>query len=289
MTGYGKSSLSNEMYDIDVEIKTLNSKYFDLRYYSAKEFGYLEPVITKLLKQQILRGNIEFKISIRDKRDPELVINEGKLRAIWKAGEKANKLLNTNLEMALDRILLYQGIIEMRPQKDKQEKLFELLEAVVNEAIEEQQIMAVSEGSSMKDFFLSSLDLMEGALAKIKELVPIHKEQTFNKIEKNIKELLNVELTDDILRRIVIEAAFYVDRSDVNEEVLRLEDHVLKCKNLLNEDKNSSGKTFNFVIQEMHREANTLGSKFSNQTTFEHILVIKEEIDKCKEMILNVQ
>ncbi len=289
MTGYGKYNLTNEIYDIEIEIKSLNSKFFDFRFYSAREYSYLESFISKIIKQTISRGSIEFRINITDLSEPELKINEGKLKAIWDAGQRAKKLLNANGEISLDRILLYQGILEMKSQKGNEEILLESIAVAVKEALVEHQRMAIDEGRIMLDFFTSSLTIMRQATEKIKEIIPIYKSQIYNNIVNNIKDLLKAEITDDILRRVVIETAFYADRNDVNEEVIRLLDHINKCENLLKSEDDNVGKSFNFIIQEMHREANTLGSKFSIPETFEYILTIKEEIDKCKEMILNVQ
>lgn len=289
MTGYGKHNLTNDIYDIEIEIKSLNSKYFDFRFYSSREYSYLESFASKLIKQTINRGSIECRINITDLSEPILKINEGKLKAIWEAAQRAKKLLHADGELSLDRILLYQGILEMKPQTGNDQALMDCLEKAIKEALTEHQAMAIEEGRIMADFFRSSLSVMRSATEKVKEIIPIYKSQIYNKIVDNIKEMLKGEITDDILRRVVVETAFYVDRNDVNEEVIRLLDHINKCEKLLNSEDDNIGKSFNFIIQEMHREANTLGSKFSIPETFEYILTIKEEIDKCKEMILNVQ
>jgi uncharacterized protein (TIGR00255 family) len=289
MTGYGKYNLTNEIYDIEVEIKSLNSKYFDFRFYSAREYSYLESFANKLIKQTINRGSIECRINITDLSEPLLKINVGKLKAIWEAAQRAKDLLHAEGEVSLDRILLYQGILEMKPQVGNEHILLDSLEKAIFVALEEHQKMAIEEGKIMADFFTSSLLLMREATEKVIEIIPTYKTQIYNKIVDNIKEMLKSEITDDILRRVVVETAFYVDRNDVNEEVVRLLDHINKCENLLKSKDDNIGKSFNFIIQEMHREANTLGSKFSIPETFEYILTIKEEIDKCKEMILNVQ
>ncbi len=290
MTGFGKANLVNEKYEIEIEIKTLNSKYFDFKFYSGKEYSFVEPIVTKKVKEYINRGSIECRINITDLSEPEMKINEGKLKAIWEAGKKASSILGVDSEIPLDRILLYQGIIEMKSNKDPDDDLLikSVLECLVL-ALERQQQMAFEEGESMKEFFRSSLALMLDSVKEVRSIIPNYKEQIFNKIKTNIKELLQSDITDEILRRVVIEASFYVDKNDVTEEVIRLENHIEKFLSNLENDDSASGKKLMFIVQEMHREANTLGSKFSIPATFEHILVIKEEIDKCKEMILNVQ
>lgn len=289
MTGYGKHNLTTDKFDIEVEIKSLNSKYFDFRFYSAREYSYLESFASKLIKETIGRGSVECRINITDLTEPMLMINEGKLKAIWEAGQRAKILLNTDEGISLDRILLYQGILEMKHQAGNEDDLLETLNSAIQKALEEHQTMAIEEGKIMSDFFKSSLAILNESTQKIKEIIPEYKTQIYNKIVENIKEMLKSEISDEILRRVVIETAFYVDRNDVNEEVVRLLDHIKKCEKLLDADTDNIGKSFNFIIQEMHREANTLGSKFSIPETFEYILTIKEEIDKCKEMILNVQ
>lgn len=289
MTGYGKSSLSNDLYDIDIEIKSLNSKYFDLRYYSSKEYSYLEMFVAKILKEKIGRGNIEVRLNIINLQEPNVKINENLLMAIWKAGKKVREVTKMDDELSLDRLLLYPGVIEMKQENSDDNFLKESLETVLLDAISKHQEMAVTEGEVMKSFFISSLTKIKTATENIKKIIPTYKSSIYDEITTNIKALLQDEITDEILRRIVVEVAFYVDRNDVNEELVRLLDHVDKFEKVLSSNKETNGKTLNFILQEMHREANTLGSKFSIPDTFSYILIIKEEIDKCKEMILNVQ
>lgn len=254
MTGYGKYNLVNEKYDIEVEIKSLNSKYFDFRFYSAREYSYLESFVSKLIKETIVRGNIECRVNITELGEAEISLNEAKLRAIWQASQKAKEILGTNEDISLDRLLLYQGILEMKSQKDNDEELLSYIKEAITKALEEHQRMAVQEGRNMLSFFESSLSTIEEATDKIKTIIPSYKDQIYNKIVDNIKEMLKAEITDDILRRVVVETAFYVDRNDVTEEVVRLLDHVEKCKKLLKSENNSIGKSFNFIIQEMHRK-----------------------------------
>jgi len=289
MTGYGKHNFTRDIYDIEVEIKSLNSKYFDFRFFSGREYSYIESFVSKLIKETISRGSIECRINITDLSEPLLKINEGKLKAIWEAVQRAKLILNSDGDVSLDRILMYQGILEMKSQTGNEEVLLDSVKEAIIKALEEHQKMAIDEGKIMLDFFTSSLSKMRAATEAVKEIIPGYKDQIYNKIVDNIKEMLKTEISDDILRRIVIETAFYIDRNDVNEEVIRLLDHINKCEKLLTSEDDNVGKSFNFIIQEMHREANTLGSKFSIPETFDYILTIKEEIDKCKEMILNVQ
>jgi uncharacterized protein (TIGR00255 family) len=108
-------------------------------------------------------------------------------------------------------------------------------------------------------------------------------------MEQNITLLLGNKLDDNDLKRLMLEVSIYVEKSDITEEIVRLKDHLEKFSNTLKSNNISVGKSLNFILQEMHREINTIGSKFSTKESYEHILAIKEEIEKCREIIQNVE
>ena len=129
---------------------------------------------------------------------------------------------------------------------------------------------------------------IEDSLSRIKTEFPNYKEKINSDLKIKIAEIISHKLRDEDYKRIILEAAIYTDKSDVNEEIIRLYDHVEKIKEFLAEKK-TGGKKLNFIIQEMHREINTLGSKFNSIKIFNDVIVIKEEIEKCRELVQNVE
>ena len=124
---------------------------------------------------------------------------------------------------------------------------------------------------------------------KIKEEIPSHKEKLKNNLIATVKQFLNSDFTEDIEKRILVETALYIERCDITEELIRIESHVSNIKEYMKKDIVEIGKSMNFIFQEMQREANTISAKFNVSTTFLHILQLKEEVEKCREQIQNVE
>ena len=141
----------------------------------------------------------------------------------------------------------------------------------------------------MKKFLQDSFKVITKALRKIESEFPKYKKKIYQKMVKNITHILETKLKDDDYKRIMLEAALYIDKADVSEEIIRIKDHIEKFLNILKEKKNEIGKTLNFILQEMHREINTIGSKYNSKIIFSEILIIKQEIEKCRELVQNVE
>jgi len=158
----------------------------------------------------------------------------------------------------------------------------------LNEALSAHLKMAVTEGDSMKEYCLNSLSTMSSALNRIEEEFPIYKKEIFTKLKENIENLLGTFIKEEDHKKLLLETAIYVEKADVTEELIRLKNHIDKFSVLL-EEKTELGKKLNFILQEMHREINTIGSKFNSTKVFDDIIFIKEEIEKCREIIQNVR
>jgi len=159
----------------------------------------------------------------------------------------------------------------------------------LEKAIEKQQEIALIEGRSMLNFLENSISLCRKSLQDIAKLIPEFKEELLDKFTQNIEDLLKEKLVDSDMRRILMEVSLYMDKNDISEEIVRIEDHFDKFYNMMHSNKLEKGKALNFILQEMHREINTIGSKFNHKEAVEHILLVKEEIEKCREIVQNVE
>ena len=287
MTGYGKATLVNENITIEVEIKSVNSRFHDIRIKLPAELNDLEINLTNHIKSKIHRGKIDCKISISDNRLPEVVIDEKKADFWGRNIKKISKKMETQLTVPIDIIYTDLNIITTKTNFTEHDK--KLVVTVFNMAIEKHQKMAYNEGNRMKTDILNSLTNAEIAIKNIQSCFPAYKKETYDNLRKNVEKMLGEKLDKDKLKDIAIETAYYYEKSDVNEEIKRLYSHFKIFMDTVNNKSENIGKKLAFILQEMHREINTIGSKFSTKVSFPHILIVKEEIEKCREMVQNVE
>lgn len=288
MTGYGKASLIKDEYEIEIEIKSVNAKFLDLKCYIPRDVNYLELPLRTTINQYFKRGTIEMRLRFADRTKPEVTVNKDKLKVLKQAIQTIVKTLQAE-KMPIEYILREYDIIEFKSH------LFEMIEfnkdvvSVLKKAIQNQQKMAKKEGISIRKNILDSVGRISDALKKIDESIPAFRKELFDNMKKRIEEVMPQSTNTNLEQRLMQELAIYLDRYDVQEELNRLREHIDTLQKHIKEREDTDmGKTLNFIFQEMQREANTLGSKYSNHHSFGDILVIKEEIEKCREIVQNV-
>jgi uncharacterized protein (TIGR00255 family) len=288
MTGYGKSSIIKDDYEIEIEIKSVNAKFLDLKCYIPRDTNYLELPLRTLVTQYFKRGTIELRLRYIDHSNPRISINENKLKVLIGAMQQILKVCDAD-KMPLEYILREYDVL------DYKSVLFESVEfnkdiiTAAKKAIKNQQITARKEGLSIKKQILESLMRLSKAIEEIDATIPQFRKELYEKMKSRILEVLPQATNVSLEQRLMQELALYLDRYDIQEEVNRLKEHIDSVhKHIEEKDENDMGKSLNFIYQEMHREANTLGSKYSNQLSFNNVLLIKEEIEKSREIIQNV-
>ena len=286
MTGFGKHTFSNNNLQIEVQVKSVNSRFFDFRVALPSELYQYEINFKNIVNRFIKRGKVDLRINLVNSELNEIKINEMKVQELKIAYNKVIDLVDKNLTFPIEKLLDQRNIF-MEDNSGFNDEQINLIEQTLVEAVAQHQEMALAEGENMKISTQLSLSKITESLTKIKENFPSFKEQIYLQIKTNVAQIVE-NMDDDLEKRILAEVAMYVEKADINEEIIRLESHIEKVKELI-EQEGSIGKTFNFVLQEMHRETNTIGSKYNSSKLFKEILIIKEEIEKCREMIQNVE
>ncbi len=289
MTGYGISRYVDEECEFDIELKSVNSRFLDFKIFLPKELNFLEIVIRESVKKAIHRGKIEIRINFYLKKMKEIKIDLEKLKSFKKAFDFAKIELNLNDKFPLADFFLEDEKLQQSDILFEQSTIEKIVLKSLQSVIKEHQKMALNEGRAMKKFLQDSFKVITKALRKIESEFPKYKKKIYQKMVKNITHILETKLKDDDYKRIMLEAALYIDKADVSEEIIRIKDHIEKFLNILKEKKNEIGKTLNFILQEMHREINTIGSKYNSKIIFSEILIIKQEIEKCRELVQNVE
>jgi len=280
MTGFGCAEHIDESYNVRVDIKSVNSRFLEID--TRLPFGlmYLEPVLKKLIKKSIFRGKVSLFLSLKEDGGRNIRLNEPLFNSFLKIYNRASSI--SGLSFNLNSILSKAEIIDQ--VKDKSSIDNTILD-VFGRALSSHAESAQKEGESMVKFFTSSLLLIKSSLDKIENFFPVYKTKRYQEIKERVEELTNKKIENE--EKILVELAIQLSKADITEEIERLNHHLTRFKSFL--ALKNTGKNINFILQEMHREINTIGSKFGIKESFDDIILIKQEIEKCREVVQNVE
>ena len=287
MTGFGNSLINRENIEIEFEVKSINARFLDLRIYLPRELSFYETEIRKHIIGILSRGTIEVRVNFKDHREPKLVLDKTKLLKYNDMAIEAAKLLASEEIVSIEFLLKEQGVIESADRLAEDEMLANVLNEALEQALHRINESMLVEGRQIKQMLIDSMQKIQKALNAISEMCEPFKKELFETMHRHIEELMGTYPKENLEQRLIQELAIYIDKYDIGEELSRLYAHINTFNSTL-QGEGDIGKTLNFIIQEMQREANTLGSKFSTAQSFPWILAIKEEIEKCREMIQNV-
>lgn len=289
MTGFGASGFHDENYDIEIEIKSVNSRFLDLKIVSPRELQFLDNLIKDHISKSILRAKIDVRIFFTDKRVPDLFLDENKVKAYYNLLLKAKALINDQTPLNLETLLSQPDVLSIQNPSYQSEDFISLFSKTLNEAIAKHQEMALQEGKKLQLFFESAYNNITGAAEKILASIPHFREKLYQDLLENIKSLMKEKYSEDFEKRVMLETAFYLDKADITEEIIRLKSHLSNFKHKIAEDESDNGKALNFVFQEMQREINTISAKYNTSSVFNDILLMKEEVERCREQIQNIE
>ena len=284
MTGFGNASIDSELGKISLDIKSLNSKNLDLNYSLNPMFRNIESDIRSILTTSLKRGKIDFKINFKiSENNFNSNLNHDVIKSYIKDLKKITPgTLFDRAEFLKIAITLPNSIETSRP--DLNQNLLDAIKELVKNAIKELIDFRIQEGISMEKDLLSNLEVIQNKLIQIEELIP----ERMNSIKKRLKKNLdNIKVEID-LNRFEQELIYYLEKFDINEEIVRLKNHLIYFKTTLNEGQIEKGKKLTFISQELGREINTIGSKSNNLPMQKAVVEMKNELEKIKEQLLNV-
>lgn len=287
MTGYGKSVYSGEDYLIEFELKSVNSRFLEIRLSVPRELTFMEIELNNLIKSRINRGKVSGRLNLISFEAPELAVNQTKLRAYKQLYDKIKQETGSADAIPLQLYLENEDIIYHQEDLSKNINLKNRLIEVVNNSLDIHQESAQLEGVSMKQYLIKALEKMQKSLLILESSYPTYKTEINDRLQDSANTLFKGKWQDEELNRLALEIALYVEKSDVTEEIVRLKHHLEKFRETIDSGKDC-GKTLNFILQEMHRETNTLGSKYNQNSIFSEMITIKEEIEKCREIVQNI-
>ena len=284
MTGFGNASLDSEFGKISLDIKSLNSKNLDLNYSLNPIFRNIEGDIRSILTNTLKRGKIDFKINFKiSEKNFNSNLNHDVIKSYIKDLKKITpETLIDSSELLKIAITLPNSIETNRP--DLNQNLLDTIKELVKNAVKELIDFRIQEGISMEKDLLSNLDLIKNKMIQIEQLIP----DRMISIRKRLKKSLdNIKVEID-LNRFEQELIYYLEKFDINEEIVRLKNHLIYFKKTINESQIEKGKKLIFISQEIGREINTIGSKSNNLSIQQAVVEMKNELEKIKEQLLNI-
>jgi uncharacterized protein (TIGR00255 family) len=284
MTGYAYLEKSISKFSFSVEIKSLNSKYFETHINLPRILRIEEIKINSLLKKSFERGKIEFSIEIFNWQEAKPTsLNEELMKKYFKELKKISTGLGINSECKLDSLLMLDGIINRERAVIDKDSLKEIY-LCIKKAIEKTLEMRLKETISIEKDILNSIKFISNNAGLIKKISGQSVQAKQENLKKRINMLAGYNIEND---RLYSEIAILADKLDINEELVRLNDHIDKFKNTI-KIKGQIGKILDFLSQEMFREINTISSK-SNSSEIAHASVeVKNHIDKIREHCRNI-
>ena len=288
MTGYGKQSLIVEKREYQVEIKSVNHRYLDINIKLPKSISYLEDTIKKEISAKIKRGKIDVFITFENnsQEGKNITINKelAKLYIEQLKQLAQEEKISSNIEV-MDIAKLPDILIVKNDEEDEkiQNELIEVVQGAISKIIEMKNI----EGNKIEQDLLQRIDKIENKIVEISAKSTGLIEEYVVKLEKRIKEILKTEELDK--SRLAQEVVIYADKCSIEEEVTRLKSHIYQFRNLISNNNETIGKKLDFLIQEMNRETNTIGSKANNLEITNGVIDIKTELEDIREQIQNIE
>lgn len=288
MTGYGKAQSTIDSFEITVEIKSVNNRYMDVMFKMPFAFSSFEPQLRKIVKQNINRGKVSVFIDLKEAVQSQngSPINEKRLIQRYETLKSIKNKLNIPGEIELSHLLQFEELFEVDASILDEEKLFNQLKSTLEEAITIFNKMRTKEGEHLIADMNERLELINKIINEVNQKSDGIVRDEFEKMMKRIEELLDNKKID--AERLEQEIAIISDKVDITEELTRFESHIGQFKQTLKRD-SELGKKLTFILQEMHREANTINSKTTDVEISHEIIRVKEEIEKIREQTQNIE
>lgn len=288
MTGFGRSTYENEGREYIVEIKSVNNRFNDVNIKMPRNLNYLEDKIRKQILSNISRGKVEVSIQLNNNSDLGKKINlntdiaKKYIEELKKLTQETSIIDNINI---MD-VAKFPDVLNIRIDEEAEEviqkELFTALEGAINSFLDMRQ----KEGSKIKVDLENRIEVIKQKIEQISSISAGLVDEYIVKLETRIKELLKTDVVDQT--RLAQEVVIYSDKCSVEEEITRLKSHISQFLNLLNENI-AIGKKLDFLIQEMNRETNTIGSKANNLEITNLVVDIKTELENVREQIQNIE
>lgn len=288
MTGYGRCERVFETKKITVEIKSVNHRFSDYNIKVPRQYGYLEDRVRQTVSRSVARGKIDVYVNIENcgETDKVITLNKDIVTNYIEVLKDISETFSVENDISVSGIANLPDVFRTEIKREDEEELWKCVSEVLNEALTEFLAMRSREGERIEADLRARVAYMASLAAEIDKRSPVIVEEYKNKLYSKIKEIVDDEKIDD--SRILTEVAIFADKVAVNEETVRLASHYDEFFSIMDLDE-PAGRKVDFLIQEINREVNTIGSKASDLEVSKIVVTLKGEIEKLREQIQNIE
>lgn len=288
MTGFGHAVVSKDGRELSIELKSVNHRFLDLALRMPRSLAFLEDTARNTLGTMLTRGHVDIFANYRNTRNDskKVEINMPMLSAYMTAARQAAEELGIENDLTLSRALRLTDIVSVTEADDDRPALAELMKDALTRAANELIAMRMREGERLSSDMKTRLGVIADIREKISERAPLVVEEQRKKLNERIESLLSETEIDRA--RLATEIALFADKVSIDEELVRLSSHIAAAGELL-ENNGSIGRKLDFIVQEMNREFNTIGSKANDKTIASLVIDGKAELEKMREQVQNFE
>lgn len=290
MTGFGRSEYTDGKRNIIVEIKSVNHRYSDIAVKMPRRYSFAEEKLKGVVKDIARRGKIDVSINVENitEEDTNIRLNTLVAKQYYDNLKELQKSFSVSGEITLQFLSTLPDVMKAVPDLEDEEAIYKSLEIPVREAAEKLNQMREIEGLKLAEDIIKRGKIIEKLAKIIETRSPEVTKNYAEKLQIRIKELIgsHVPVPED---RILVEAAIFADKCNITEELVRLSSHIIQLEDIITKSNQPDGKKLDFLVQEMNREANTIGSKANDLEITNHVLEIKSEIEKIREQVQNIE
>lgn len=289
MTGFGRAEINMNNVTVTTEIRSVNNRFCEVSLKMPQQVQNLENEVREFIQRNVSRGKLHVMIRIDDPVDTgtKLHFDRDAARQYFAMLEEMRFMLDIPDPVSLNHVLSHDAIFRTPDdQLERIERFRPLVMESVEAAIEDLKVMRAQEGSHLRDDFETRLTQIDDTTATISKLASERVPEARNKMQERITNLLETESFDK--DRLELEIAILADKLDVTEEIVRLASHTKYFREAM-KDGESVGRKLNFLIQEMHREINTIGSKANHAGIAHHVVQLKEALEIIREQVQNIE
>lgn len=289
MTSFGRSSSEEgKKRFFTVEMKSVNSRYLDVNIRMPKTLISLEEEIRKMTSNSLNRGKVDVFINLKNYNDgsgvPKVDINLAK--GYFDCLKEIEEKLGIKNDVSVMQIARFPEVITVVEEEDKIEEIWEEIKPLIKDSLDMMVAMREVEGNKLKEDILSKISVIEQLVSKVEEFADTIPKAFKVKLEERLKELLgNVDIDEN---RVAMEVCMLADKATIDEEIIRLRSHINQVRETLNLNE-PVGRKLDFIVQEMNRETNTIGSKSSDIQMTNIVIDIKNILEKIREQVQNIE
>jgi len=288
MTGFGRGEYKDSDHHVTVEMRAVNHRYAEVVIRMPRSLCSLEERARRVILEAISRGRVDVTITIEEYSDKKRAVRVDKELAIayYNALKELKELLHTSESISVPYIAKFPDVMKVEEVAEDLEQIWPKIEKAVEEAVRSLMVMREREGASIKQDMLHRLDLMAGYIQEVEERAPGVLKEHREKLLGRIREaLLNSEVDEN---RLMLEIALFADRTNITEELVRFRSHLGQFRDTLHKA-DAIGRKLDFIVQEMNREVNTVGSKANDFIIANKVVELKSELEKIREQIQNLE